>query len=120
MVDYINAGDRTLPVRISYKVLKKVSTLSGEKEGKFAHLEKLLFFSLEEGHKADEKIFNLTEELLIDLIDEHPEVLGQFSKIVENQLGDLTGKLNGGVDMSSLQGKPTGTDSSKQELPASV
>lgn len=95
MVEYIKAGTTKLPVRVSYRVLKKISTLSEDEGGQYDRLETLLLFSLQEGHKAEGIPFSMTAESLEDLIDRYPEVLGQFSKIMEAQMTDLTGKIQG-------------------------
>lgn len=59
MVEYLKAGKAELPVRVSYRVLKRISTLSTEEEGQLAYVEQLLFYSLEAGHKADGIPFTL-------------------------------------------------------------
>jgi len=97
MVEYIKAGESQLPLRVSYKVLKQISTLSSESEGQYDRLERLLFFSLQEGHRVNGLPFTMTLESLVDLIDLHPEILGQFNKIMAEQMGDLTGKITGGA-----------------------
>lgn len=95
MVEYIKAGTAKLPVRVSYKVLKKISTLSEEEGGQYDRVEQLLLFSLEAGHIADGIPFAMTRESLEDLIDRYPEIYGQFKNIMEAQMADLTGKIQG-------------------------
>jgi hypothetical protein len=94
MVEYINFGEKKYPVRISYKVLKQVSTLSeGNGEGGYGQAERLLYLSLQNGAKFEAIKFDLTEEQIEDMIDLHPEALGQFNEIMARQMGDLLGKL---------------------------
>ena len=95
MVEYVKAGETKLPIRVSYKVLKKVSTLSDESEGEYARIEALLFYSLENGAKAEGTPFTLTKEGLEDLIDKYPELIAQFTEVMNKEVPAITGKMSG-------------------------
>lgn len=116
MVEYIKAGATQLPVRVSYKALKQISTLSSESEGQYDRLERLLFFSLKEGHRVSGLPFTMDLESIIDLIDLHPEILGQFNTIMAEQMGELTAKMTGGAAvMDGLNLSDSGLETSEQE-----
>ena len=106
MVEYVKAGETKLPIRVSYKVLKKVSTLSDESEGEYARIEALLFYSLENGAKAEGTPFTLTKEGLEDLIDKYPELIGQFTTMMTSQVDDIAKKMSGSKSKAVI---PTGT-----------
>ncbi len=91
MVEYIKAGKTELPVRVSYRVLRKLSSLATDDD--YGQTERILHLAMENGAKTDNLPFTMSLDDVVDLIDAYPEVLGQFNAIMEKQVGELTGKM---------------------------
>ena len=95
MVDYLTVGGEQYPVRISYRTLKQLSTLSGELGG-YERTERIFLLALQNGAKVENKDASIfTQDWLEERIDSEPKILGEFVEIMDHQMGDLMGKITG-------------------------
>lgn len=73
MVKFINYKGEKLPFRVGYYVIKKLKengkSLEDIEKGEFEVYEDLLYYALIQGHKIQEKEFNLKREDMEDVLD---------------------------------------------------
>jgi hypothetical protein len=73
-VEYLKYGNKKLPVKIGYYTLKMMFQEHGvsmeQLSGDITLYEPLLFYSLQQGHKATNKEFKYKLEDMVDILDD--------------------------------------------------
>lgn len=104
MYDVLKTDDnKSYPVRVSYRLLKRISIEDGEKlEDQYGQVELLLHLALKEGHAKAEMPFDMKVEDIETLIDDYPELLGQFNKLLATRTNELASKMTGEMGGQNL------------------
>jgi len=106
LIKHINYDGNKYPVRVGYYALKHFQeetgkTISQLSQDDLQDYESLLFYSLKQGHKKENKPFNFKKEQMEDVLDEcffeFMELIPDFfpkARQTGNQKAAATAKLN--------------------------
>ena len=95
MVEYLTIGDKKYPVRVYYKSLMLFQKETGKKmedcDDDLEALGTLFFRALERGYEIEGKVFDITKEQAIDLLEKYQKLLTaeELNKSVQDVINNL-------------------------------
>lgn len=106
-VDYITYKEGKYPIRVGYYALKKLKALGKDitnlDEGDFELYEDLLFYSLEQGHRIEDKEFSFERkdmEMVLDLC--FTEFLPKVQAFFQEMVGVMGAQTNQEQNFSQM------------------